>query len=296
MKCFMKNQFCSGAADSSELKAVLFALLACFLFIGFLTAATRSKQSKRRYVVNDHTFSVPPPPPVRPAQVPPVTAELPPPPPLDPNARFRIAPRNFERIDFKNRSYGNYTLSDGANVDLALINGQFREYARSNHWFDFSDVFYADLTGDGSAEAIVLLSHLECGHSCDGGKNLIYIYSLNNLNGFSEILRYETGSGQDGCSMKSLTVKNRRLSFELFGKCPQPKETVNDPTRRETYDVTRVDFRFNGERLLEAKKTHLSVRDCNEVSWGVEIRIGDERSPAAVTSLSPAPKGSRRCA
>jgi hypothetical protein len=285
MKCFIKNPISSATLDSSELKALLFALFACFLFIGLLTAFRRPKEQRRVFFAVEHLDRAAPPP-FRPAEAPPVTAELPPPPqPADLNARFRIAPRNFERIDFRNRSYGNYILSGGEVVDLALIDGQFRRYSSPQHWFDFSDIVYTDLTGDGSPEAIVLLSHLECGRACDGGRNLIYVYSLNHSTGYTEILKYETGSGLNGCSLKSLNVKNRRLSLELFGQCPQPKGTTNDQTRHETYDVTQIGFRFNGELLLAEKPAHLKLRDCNEVNWGVEIRIDDERTPAANTTL-----------
>ena len=49
-------------------------------------------------------------------------------------------------------------------ANLVLIDGQFREFSEiRQHWFDLNDVFYTDLTGDGSPEAIVMLTHLECG-------------------------------------------------------------------------------------------------------------------------------------
>ena len=86
----------------------------------------------------------------------------------------------------------------------------------NSRWFDLNDVFYTDLTGDDSPEAIVMLTHLECGRSCDGGKNLIYIYSLN-AGSFKEILNYETGSGEAGCSLKSLIVKTKSFPLSCLG-------------------------------------------------------------------------------
>jgi hypothetical protein len=289
MNCFIKNPG-SGVNGSSELKAILFALLACFIFIGFLTARHRLAAGNRRQViVNRSQRLAPPPPPVRPAQVPQVPTEVTPPAP-DLNQRFRYVPSNFRAIDFKNRSYGDYTFSDGKTVDLALIDGQFRNYVGSSNWFDFNDVFYTDLTGDSSPEAIVMLTHIQCKSKCDGGKNLIYVYSMNYA-GFKEILKYESGSGLEGCSLKSLIVKNRQLALELFGRCPQQSKDSTPLVRRDTYDLTRVEFRFNGEQLLAQKKTHVTVPDCGEVDYGVEVRIRDERSPVEVTTRRPKDSG-----
>ena len=277
MNCFIKRPGSSGP-DRSELKAVLFALAACFLFIGFLTAANRSKPEKHRVVVSDRTYHVPPPP-ALPVQPPNVDTEVPAPPPPDVNQRFRFAPKMFQVYDFKNRSYGNYKLSDGKEVDLTLTNGQFRQYGTSSHWFDLNGVFYTDVTGKGGVEAIALLTHLECSSSaCDGGKTLIYVYSLDNGN-FDEILKYESGSGINGCSVKSLIVKNRQFALELFGRCPEPTTVTADNVRRETYDLTRVDFRFDGKQLVSRNKTYFTVPDCGEVTSGVQVRISEDGDP-----------------
>lgn len=282
MKCFINGAPGSCLTDRSELKAVLVALVACLLFIGFLTISATSRN--RRQVVKNRSYR-PPQAPVKPPPPPQVLTEVPPSPP-DLNTRFRYVPQNFKGIDFKDHSYGNYTLSDGKTVDLVLINGQFRHYGASSHWFDLNDVFYTDLTDDGSPEAIAMLTHLECGRSCDGGKNLIYIYSLN-AGSFKEIFNYETGSGLNGCSLKSLIVKNKHLSLELFGKCPQPAWISSSPPRRATYDLTRVDFRFNGKELVERKKTHFTLPDCGEVNYGAKVLISDRQSPVEVTTLAP---------
>ena len=279
MSCFIKRP--GSGRDPSELKAILFALGACFLFIGLLTAANRSKPGKHKFATRDRTYQVPPPLPVQPPDV--VTEVPAPPPSLDVNQRFRFAPKMFQPYDFKNRSYGNYILSDGKETDLALINGQFRLYTSSSHWFDLNDVFYTDVTGDGGVEAIALLTHLECNSSaCDGGKSLIYVYSLDHGR-FDEILKYESGSGINGCSLKSLIVKNRQLTLESFGKCPAPTTVTADDVRGKTYDLTRVDFRFNGKQLVPRDPTYFTVPDCHEVTSGVQVRISEERFPVEPT-------------
>ncbi len=269
MKCSMNSFKSSGPADRAELKAVVFAVATCFVFIGFLVAIHRS--AARSVGTTTRIHISPPPPPPLPA---PRVTERPP----DRNQPFRIVPSNFRGLDFANRSYGDYRLSNGTIRDLILINGQFREFGDSQHWFDLNDVFYTDLTGDGSPEAIVMLTHIECGRMCDGGKNLIYVYSMNPR--LQEILKYESGSGMQGCSLKSLTVENKQLTLDSFGKCPPAPGIINDFVRYETYDLTRVEFAFNGKRLVPKRKTFLTLPNNQEGSYDVDIRI-TENQPVA---------------
>src|ERR1700752_2402003 len=255
-----------------ELKAVLFAGLSCFLFIGFLAVVSQRTSRNERRVTKIRAS-----PPAQPGTpVPPVRVTEPPKPP-DANSKFRNVPPNFLQINFGTRSYGNYELSNGVNRDLVLIDGKFREVVNSHHWFDLDDVYYTDLTGDGSPEAIVMMTHLECGRQCDGGKNLVYVYSQDYPREYpmNEIFKYESGSGLDGCSLKSLNVKNKQLTLELFGRCPQPAGTSHEFVRRETYDVTRLEYFFNGKELVQKKKTFLTVPDHNELSYGVDVHIED---------------------
>jgi hypothetical protein len=267
MRCFTNGFKCGGSAVQGELKAVLFAVLSCLLFIGFLAVISSTPRRERR--VSRVYLNPPPPPPLLPA---PRLAERPP----DLNSRFRIVPSNFKGISFETRSYGYYRLSDGTNRNLTLIDGQFRDFGNSSNWFDLNDVYYTDLTGDGYPEAIALLTHLECGRTCDGGKSLFYVYSQ--TGGLKEILKYESGSGFDGCSLKSLIVKNGRLTLELFGRCPN-QEPTNILAIRDMSHLTRVEFSFNGKKLVEKGRTVLTVPDNNEVNYGVDVRITDDRTP-----------------
>jgi len=275
MKSFLNSCNSSQPADPAEVKAILFAAAACVLFIGFLTAFQRSEVRHHRTTVVT-TYQPPPPP----KSVPPVTIMEPPPPPLpDLNERFRVVPTSFRGIDFMNHSYGNYEFSNGTNRDLFLVDGKAREFEGSQQWFDLNDVLYTDLTGDGSPEAIVLLTHLQCGQQCDGGKSLLYVYAQNHP--MQEILKYESGSGMDGCSLKSINVRKSQLTLDLFGKCPQAPGDSTDSVNSKTYDVTRLEFFFNGKELVPRKTSHLTVPNRNEVSYGVEINIVDRHVPAS---------------
>lgn len=198
------------------------------------------------------------------------------------NTKFRVVPSNFSGIDFRTRSYGSYQLSDGRNRELVLVDGQLREFGNSQqHWFDLKDVFYTDLTSDGSPEAIVMLTHLECGQLCDGGKDLVYVYSQDYPQDYpmNEILEYESGSGLAGCSLKSLTVKNRKLTLDLFGKCPPGSGIIGEFVHQDTYDLTRIEFFFNGKQLVPKKTTLHTVPNRGEINYGVDVRIDDDRTP-----------------
>ena len=277
MKSFLNSCNNSKPADPAEVKAVLFAVGACVLFIGFLTAFHRSEQRHNRTNVVT-TYKVPPPA----MPVPPDTITEPPPPPAVPdmNARFRDVPANFRGIDFMTHNYGPYKFSNGTNRNLVLIDGKARDYEGSQQqWFDVNDVLFTDLTGDGSPEAIVLLTHLECREQqCDAGKSLIYVYSRNYQ--MEEILKYESGSGMEGCSLKSLTVRNSQLTLDLFGKCPKSLEDSPEVVKPKTINVTRVEFAFNGTWLVPKKRSYVNVPDSDQVTSGVEIKIVDKRIPA----------------
>ena len=268
MKCYTNSFTRGGSADSGEVKAILFALIPCFLFIGFLAFVFREAPRKAQHVFS--VRDVPPPavpaPPIR-------VTELPPPRPPDMNARFRVAPSSFRGIDFATRSYGTYQSSDSTKHELVLVDGHYRGFGDTQQWFDLNDVLYTDLTGDGKPEAIVMMTHLECAQRCDGGKNLVYIYSHED-GILTEILKYESGSGMDGNSLKSLTVKNKQLTLELFGDGPS-----NDLVIRDTYKLTRVEFFFNGRKLVERKQTVLTVPNHNEVTSAVDVHISDGRTP-----------------
>lgn len=270
MKSFLNCSNSGKAADPAEVKAVLFAVGACVLFIGFLTAVHRSEPRRNRTVVKSQTY----PPPSRAMPVPPV--EVTAPPPSDLNARFRVVPASFRGINFMTRSYGTYQFSDGTNRELVLIDGKFRDFGDAQNWIDLNDVFYTDLTGDGRPEAIVLMTHLECGKQCDGGKSLVYVYSQDYP--MQEILKYESGSGMDGCSLKSLTVKKRQLTLDLFGKCPQ-QSASGEMLVGDTYDLTRTEYFFNGKQLVPKRTTFLTVPNHYEVTNGVQVRILDNSAP-----------------
>ena len=175
------------------------------------------------------------------------------------NKNSRIVPRAFAGIDFENHSYGSYRLPAGTRIDLRLNGGKLY-YApdEDRGWFAFKDAYYADVTGDGAPEAIVILWHVQCGGSCDGGAALVYIFAARK-HGLQRIWRYETGSYGYGCGLKSLTVENKQIVLETFGRCP--KQAMEDPGfgKFNVEDETRSVFRFNGRRVVRSELKFLST-------------------------------------
>ena len=127
------------------------------------------------------------------------------------------SPYAFRRIDFKNLSYP----ISWKNERISLQDGK-REYYEhknlGNGWFELEDVYFADITGDKSEEAIVVLTAVLCGASCDGGSYLFYFYSVEKSK-LRLQWRFETGSLGYGCGLKSFFLGKRRLTLEVFNTC-----------------------------------------------------------------------------
>jgi len=186
-------------------------------------------------------------------------------------------PGRWASVDFKHHSYGIYELSEGIKVNLTLKNGEYEyDFPESDRgWFSLSDVYYVDVTGDQIPEAIVMLSHVQCGGSCDGGSDLLFIYSKNAGEKLKELLRYETGSYGYGCGLKSLTVKVREVWLELFGRCGRPAMDDPGPAKFFVKDRTRLGFLYVSTRFLQME-TQVITSDVADVrNYRAEVHINE---------------------
>lgn len=196
--------------------------------------------------------------------------------PLDPNEKFRYVDGLFSHVDFKNRSYGQYKFESGEKFDLTIRNGEF-EYdlgaGKGRGWFFLKDTFFTDVTGDGKLDAIVWFTHVECEVSCDGGRALLYVFSVGR-DQLKEIWRYETGPYAYGCGLKSLTVMNKQLVMQMFGRC-SPPEWVTSGGRDKfmVSDTTILNFHFNGSRFVEGNSEFVSTRAREVKNYDAQIHI-----------------------
>ena len=248
-----------GPVNHTEKKALLYAALFSVLFIVLLGVFPPVKQT-RKYAV---TTILSPVPLTKPAESSEPTF-------VDPLEKFRVVPENFSEVDFRNFSYGVYMTSEGKPINLTLT--QSLKPLNDSGWFELKDVYYKDLTGDGQAEAIVRISHVECGGSCDGGADIFFIYSTRNGK-LKNIWRYETGSYAYGCGLKSFTVRNKQMELELFGECARQAMEDPGPSKFVVEDLTFILFEFDGNRFLTKSIQYIPEPARNVKNYKPDIRI-----------------------
>jgi hypothetical protein len=195
-------------------------------------------------------------------------------------------PTEFKGIDFKNLAYPiswkhrTIPLKDG-HVEY------FENKYLGNAWFDFSDVDYMDLRGDGAKDAVVQLLQVSCGASCDGGSHLFYFYSIKR--GRLRLLsRIETGSlAADGCGLKSFVLEKTTLVLEVFRVCRfdgvslmptyDPHPNPNAQTGKYMADkFTRFVLAFSGNRF-RLKKREVFPNPQEDISnYPSKVSISDD--------------------
>jgi hypothetical protein len=233
------NPFTGNGQDRrAERRAIVFALQASLLFLFSFASVYKTFPHKTRPLTTSEQ-------PAKPVIASDVKTE-------DPNDRYRVVPASFRYVDFSSRSYGRYSFS-GDKFNLTLVDGEQTfpsPEGSGGETFSLRDVLYADVTGDYEPEAIVILSHVQCSGSCDGGSTLIYIYSYSK-SGLDKIWEYETGSLAYGCGLKSFSVTRNTIVLEMFGRCSKPAGSYEGPAKFMIADTTRLAFRFNGQRFVK---------------------------------------------
>jgi hypothetical protein len=189
--------------------------------------------------------------------------------PLAPHANVAD---DFHGIDFKNRSYP-YRFSWGKRVHVPLKNGRYEYDVRIERgWFDLSHVYITDLTNDKRPEVIVMIGHVACGVSCDGGSALFYIYSFDNHR-LKPLWQYETGDLAYGCGLKSFAANRGTLTLELFGRCSQRNQTASSTGKFQVKDLTRLTFKSNGTRFVVRKRQFFSVPERSVLNYEPQINV-----------------------
>lgn len=233
-------------ADHSERTAKLVAAFVTFGCVCFFALVGRPETQPLRQVNS------------LPAPTPRPSLE-PPPPRIDPNEEFLAVPGRWASVDFKNHHYA-YRFSDGSKDSFTLKDGEYRyTEGLGGTWYSLADVYYVDVTGDLIPDAIVDVERVSCGGSCDGGVRLLFIYS-NSKGKLKELFRYATGTYGYGCGLKSVTLERKKVSLELFGRCPRPG--MDDPGLAGKYlpkDLTQLTFLFRNGRFIRTKIKYVST-------------------------------------
>lgn len=188
------------------------------------------------------------------------------------NEKFRVVPDEFKKVDFKNFKYPIVTLKNGEkderNPKNPLAGGQS---------FTLSDVFYIDLNRDAKKEAIVMLYAVGCGGSCDGGRSIIYLYSSQNPKP-KLIDEIEMGSRSGGCSLKSFSIKDKKITIEQFGRCTKKShydESSGYSCKFCVKDLTRSVYFIRNANLIEQSRTTIEEPERNVMNYHSEISISE---------------------
>lgn len=141
--------------------------------------------------------------------------------------------------------------------------------------------FYIDLTDDDKKEAIVFVGKVDCGVSCDGGSDLIYVYSAAPIKP-KLLWHLETGSLGYGCAVKSFDVQNKRLTFEVFGQCALKNNSLEISDKSSAglnkfvfTDSTRFVFEFDGRSFKAQSREVIPVGARSVMNYTSEIKINE---------------------
>jgi hypothetical protein len=186
-----------------------------------------------------------------------VTATPPPIAPVDDLKGEKQPPPEFAGIDFKNFRYptdvgGTIKLKDGK-----------AEYANKESGggdtFEFHGASYVDLEGDGKPEAVVGLTVVSCGVSCDGPASLFYFFASENRR--PKLLTHlETGSPAYDCGLKSFSMAGKELTLELFRSCSfddtafEVKEMDETEGKFIAKTFTRFELTFHQNAFVEKSR------------------------------------------
>lgn len=198
-------------------------------------------------------------------------------------------PSEFKNIDFKNFSYPmsidpamtpnlrrqTVKLTDGGyEYDDRKVGGGAR--------YQLDEVDYVDLTGDGRKEAIVQLSQLICGGSCDGGAEFFYFYSSAQAKA-TLLSRIETGSLGYDCGLKLFSLKRESLTLETFKACSFNGTSIKPVYVKEEQggkfianEFTRFTFKFKGGRFVLKKREVFPNPDRDVKNYPAKIEISDD--------------------
>jgi hypothetical protein len=193
----------------------------------------------------------------------------------------KSVPIEFSGIDFKNLSYP----INSKPGKVRLKNGRvefFEDQDLGNAWFDFERVDYVDLIGDGKKEAIVQISQVICGGSCDGGSVLFYFYSIEH--GQLKLLsRIETGSIAYECGLKSFVLRKQTLTLEAFRECSfdgvSLKSAYDSEARGGKFiadEFTSFQFEFNGTQFVMKKRELLPNPEHDVKNYRSRIDISND--------------------
>lgn len=189
-------------------------------------------------------------------------------------------PIAFKNVDFKNLSY---RINTGRQT-VHLKNGHvefYRHKTLGNAWFDFENVYFRDVTGDNKPGALVFLSQVLCGGSCDGGAFLIYVYAIIQKQ-LRLLWKIETGDLAYGCGLKAFTLERDIITIEVFGNCRNndlslvPSRNFESSGKFIFPVISRFAFRLRNGSLREVGRKVFPWPTGDAKNYKAEIKIAND--------------------
>jgi len=190
-------------------------------------------------------------------------------------------PVEFKNVDFKNFSYPRGQRKWTIRLKDGIDERSFRK-GGGGTTVDLRDVDYADLTGDGKKEAVVRLTEVVCGGSCDGGSDLFYFFGANSRKVIF-LTRIETGSMAYTCGLRSFVINKRTLVLESFRRCGFNGVSLNSANDADekggkfiANEFTRFTLKFDKRKFVLKKRELLPNSENDVKNYPSRISITNE--------------------
>jgi len=120
-----------------------------------------------------------------------------------------------------------------------------------------------------------MLYAVSCGGSCDGGRAIIHFYS--SKEGKPKLIDWiETGSRSGSCSLKSFTIKNKKIFIEQFGRCSKDSRFEEDRLYSCKFcveDLTRSVYSIKNAELVRESSEEIDTPETDVMNYLAEINI-----------------------
>jgi len=186
-------------------------------------------------------------------------------------------PDEFKLIGFRNMSY-----SIAGQKPIRLVNGEFESpYVTkncNNYLGGLNDVYYLDLDGDKSTEALVDVGYASCGcGSCDGGSHNFYAFRLEH--GKPKLFwSFSTGSYGYGGGLRSFRSRPGIIVIEEFEPRKCPEQIAKDPTcfsKFQAKGYVRTELKFVGRTFVRKSMVEVPTEPIDTMNYKVDFDMNN---------------------
>jgi hypothetical protein len=153
----------------------------------------------------------------------------------------RLAPSDFNGIDFRNMSY-----ESGMGMGrFRLVDGKFEKWLEKPVpalWTArFSEYLFRDFSNDGAYDALVELLEV---HSV-GSSSAIAAYKLFLVENGTLRLKWQVSTGSESnCGPKDIRIAGNKIILEVFGDCKTPNSGSTDESFGDRIATNTTEFTY----------------------------------------------------